>query len=29
MSAVLMPQFELMPMHERDLDEVLAIEFRL
>ena len=29
MSAVLMPQFELMPMHERDLDEVLAIEYRL
>lgn len=29
MSAVLMPQVELMPMHERDLDEVLAIEYRL
>ena len=29
MSAVLLPQVELMPMHERDLDEVLAIEFRL
>ena len=29
MSAVLLPQVELMPMHERDLDEVLAIEYRL
>ncbi len=29
MGAVLMPQVELMPMHERDLDEVLAIEYRL
>jgi ribosomal-protein-alanine N-acetyltransferase len=29
MSAVLMPQVELMPMHESDLDEVLVIEYQL
>ena len=29
MSAVMMPRFELIPMNEGDLDEVLAIEYRL